>query len=152
MEEVKPYLLSFDAKSSETQHSIFPSYEVRRQYVDAAFSLFNQGLQREAKAAFSFLLEVISNDPNVFLGQGACLLQEGKQDQAKIYFEKAEQLMPSSLQSTILKLRSYVELGMTPAAQAGLNSAIDDAIRQSDEERKLLLEMVGRQLRLQTVH
>jgi len=145
MAEVKPYLLSFENPVPHTSTGIFPSNEVRRGYIDTAFSIFNQGKHSEAKDCFLFLMEVINNDPNILLGYGTCLLLEGKQEDAKGFFEKAEQLMPNHIQATVLKLRSYMELGMEPAAQAAYRSACDDAIRQSDDERQLILEMVGQQ-------
>jgi tetratricopeptide (TPR) repeat protein len=143
MNEVKPYLLSFENPFPNTPISIFPSNEIRRQYIDTAFSIFNQRKYMEAKGCFLFLLEVTSNDPNIMLGYGTCLLLEGNQEQAKEFFEKAEALMPDNIQATVLKLRSYMDLGMEPAAQAAYRSALDDAHRQSDDERQLLLEMIG---------
>lgn len=143
MKEMKPYLLSFENPFPNTPIGIFPSNEIRRQYMDTAFAIFNQGKHSEAKDCFLFLMEVIDNDPNLLLGYGTCLLLEGKQEEAKEFFEKAEQLMPDNIQATVLKLRSYMELGMAPAAQAAYRSACDDAIRQSDDERQQLLEMVG---------
>lgn len=143
MKEVKPYLLSFENPFPNTPIGIFPTNEVRRQYIDAAFSIFNQGKHDIAKECFLFLLEVTNNDPNIFLGYGTCLLLEGNQEEAKSFFEKAEQLMPDNLQATVLKLRSYMDLGMEPAAQAAYRSAFDDALRQSDDEKQQMLEMIG---------
>jgi len=143
MKEMKPYLLSFENPFPNTAIGIFPSNEIRRQYIDTAFAIFNQGKHSEAKECFRFLMEVINNDPNLLLGYGTCLLLEGKQEEAKDFFEKSEQLMPDNIQATVLKLRSYMELGMASAAQSAYRSACDDAIRQSDDERQQLLEMVG---------
>lgn len=151
MNEVKPYLLNFEDPFPNTPISIFPTSEVRRNYIDAAFDLYNQGKISEAKVGFYFLSSVVDNDPNIFLGLGSCFLIQGQQEEAKDLFEKAEQIMPSFVQATVLKIRSYVELGMKPAAQAALYSALDDAERQSDEERFLLLRMVGQQLKLQVL-
>lgn len=149
MKSVKPYLLTFEEDMVHVPTSIFPTNAVRNQYVDAAFFLFNSGRYDEAKSAFCFLQEVIVNDPNVILGYGCCLFVEGNQQEAQDHFEKAEQLMPSYVQASVLKIRSYMESGMKSAAQAALNSAIDDADRQSDTDRRQLLVLIGQHYRLQ---
>ena len=148
MREVKPYLLYFENPFPNTSVSIFPSNEIRRQYVDAAFALFNEGKHEIAKAGFLFLTRVIDKDPNVLLGYGTCLLLTGNHEEAALYFEKSEALLPGNLQATVLKIRAFKEQGSVAAAQAALRSAIDDAIRQSDQESRVLLEMVGERLGL----
>lgn len=150
MKEMKPYLLTFEEDMANVATSIFPSNEVRRRYVDMAFFLFNQGRYPDAKSAFMFLQQVILQDPGVLLGYGACLLMEGKREEAVLQFDEAEKLMPGYVQVSILKIRSYVEMGLKAAAQAALNSALDDARRQSDEDRRRLLVLVGLHFQLQT--
>lgn len=149
MKEVKPYLLTFEEDMVHVPTSIFPSNVIRNQYVDAAFFLFNAGKYQEAKPAFCFLHAVLASDPNVVFGYGSCLFMEGNHEEARGYFEKAEQLMPGYVQASVLKIRSYMESGMKAAAQAALHSALDDADRQSDQDRRQLLILIGQHFRLQ---
>lgn len=151
MKSAKPYLLSFEEDMCQVPTSIFPSNDVRNQYIDAAFSLFNSGRYQEARSAFSFLQVVTGNDPNVLFGYGCCLMMDGQHEEAQEHFSKAEELMPTYVQASVLKIRSYIENGMKGAAQAALNSALDDADRQSDVDRRRLLVLIGQHYRLQIV-